>query len=356
MRFMLDDDAGGGGPLSGFGGLPKFDTSQISLNSDDSLFNPVDPGVKGNPPSLPGSGAAPSAGDYSSVGGMDFNSALRAFANDPSISQNAQTTQLWGSQGIPMQYLTTSDGKSIARRTDLSGGGSPQPTPTPGPDPIDPGSVGPLPLDPPTNPITPTVVSDPVIGAESVRATGTGSGFDPAYAENLAVFGAGGFNRSGGTLNVDPFATNPFEGFGAPVGGGNAPVYGGPQTLLESAMAASAATPPPAPAPEPAAAAPPPDPNQSYIDAIGGMDSRSALAAYANDPSISPDAQTTQLWGNMGIPMTYIRTSDGQYLARRTDLPAGGAQSAPLSAFQGGNGFFGGGGGDGGGIERMFEM
>jgi hypothetical protein len=284
-------------PLSGFGGTPKFSPRQVNLdNAPDS------PGPE--PPT------APPALDGFTGGEITFN------PTDPGVKGNPA--------GFPGGF--------------------------PGGDPVSPTFDGSPAFSPVTDP-------PPDFGAESVRASNT-AGFDPAYAQNLAVFGAGNFVRPGGSLNVDPFAASPFEGYGTPVGGGNSPLFGGPQTLLEDAMSKTTAA-PPAPAP-PAAEPAAPDPNQSYIDAVGAMDAQSALRAFAGDPRISPNAQTTQLWESQGIPLIYLRTADGYTLALRADSPAGGAAGpTPLSGFNGGdfNGFGGGGGGyDGGGLNRMLEM
>jgi hypothetical protein len=81
---------------------------------------------------------------------------------------------------------------------------------------------------PPQQPIGPSNL----LGAESVRATGAGP-FDSAYRQDLATFAGGLFNRPGGNLSFNP--TSP-EGFGQPVGGGNAPLTGMPNTLLQNAL------------------------------------------------------------------------------------------------------------------------
>ena len=71
------------------------------------------------------------------------------------------------------------------------------------------------------------------VGAQSVTATGLGP-FDPAYRQNLATFAGGQFARPGGSLQFNP--TGLGQGFGAPTGGGNAPLPGMPNTLLGQAQ------------------------------------------------------------------------------------------------------------------------
>lgn len=100
---------------------------------------------------------------------------------------------------------------------------------------------------------------------------------DVFWRQNLATFGAGDFTPIG----TDPSQSgdqspwgiffNPlenrtgvdlFNGMGAPVGGGNAPLFGSPQTWLDAALAAQTA-----PAPEvPAAAAPAPTDTTATTD------------------------------------------------------------------------------------------
>ena len=72
-----------------------------------------------------------------------------------------------------------------------------------------------------------------VVGPETVRATGGGSG-DAQWRQNLATFSGGQFARPGGSLNFNPLSNNPFGG--APTGGGNAPQMGMPSTLLQMAL------------------------------------------------------------------------------------------------------------------------
>lgn len=71
------------------------------------------------------------------------------------------------------------------------------------------------------------------VGPESVRATGTGPG-DASWRQNLATFSGGQFQRPGGFLGFDPTSAQPFGG--APTGGGTAPVFGMPSTLLSMAL------------------------------------------------------------------------------------------------------------------------
>lgn len=72
-----------------------------------------------------------------------------------------------------------------------------------------------------------------VLGAESIRATGTGP-FDSAYRQNLATYAGGQFSRPGGSLNFNP--TDPSTFPGNPTGGGNAPVAGMPTSLMDMAL------------------------------------------------------------------------------------------------------------------------
>lgn len=70
------------------------------------------------------------------------------------------------------------------------------------------------------------------LAPEAVRATGTGP-FDAAYRQNLATYAGGQFQRPGGVLGFNPTGT---DLFGAPTGGGTAPVPGMGTGLLESAL------------------------------------------------------------------------------------------------------------------------
>ena len=69
--------------------------------------------------------------------------------------------------------------------------------------------------------------------AESVRATGTGP-FDSAYRQNLATYAGGQFSRPGGSMSFNPTDLSTFPG--NPTGGGNAPVTGMPNTLMDMAL------------------------------------------------------------------------------------------------------------------------
>lgn len=71
------------------------------------------------------------------------------------------------------------------------------------------------------------------LGPESVRATGTGP-FDQAYRQDLATYAGGLFGRPGGNLSFNPTSNQPFGG--AQVGGGNAPLFGMPNTMLGNAL------------------------------------------------------------------------------------------------------------------------
>lgn len=71
------------------------------------------------------------------------------------------------------------------------------------------------------------------VGPESVRASGSGPG-DATWRQNLATFSGGQFQRPGGFLSFDPTSAQPFGG--APTGGGTAPLFGLPSTLLSMAL------------------------------------------------------------------------------------------------------------------------
>lgn len=79
----------------------------------------------------------------------------------------------------------------------------------------------------------PSAPNSATVGPESVRATGTGP-FDPAYRQDLATYAGGLFGRPGGNLSFNPTSNQPFGG--AQVGGGNAPIFGMPNTLLQNAF------------------------------------------------------------------------------------------------------------------------
>lgn len=85
------------------------------------------------------------------------------------------------------------------------------------------------------------------LGAQGILATGSGPG-GAAYGQNLANYSGGQFMRPQGGLQFNPFQIGQTQ-FGAPTGGGNAPSYGIPQTLLGQAQGGQpfAPTPPPAP-------------------------------------------------------------------------------------------------------------
>jgi hypothetical protein len=76
--------------------------------------------------------------------------------------------------------------------------------------------------------------SQPVqtLGAEAVRATGTGP-YDNAYRQNLASYAGGFSQRPGGMLGFNPTGNI----MGSPTGGGTAPVQGGMPDLLSNALA-----------------------------------------------------------------------------------------------------------------------
>lgn len=70
------------------------------------------------------------------------------------------------------------------------------------------------------------------LGASPVRATGSGP-FDPSYRQNLSTYAMGQFAPPQQGWNINP--TNPGN-VGMATGGGNAPVYGMPQSLLGQAQ------------------------------------------------------------------------------------------------------------------------
>lgn len=77
------------------------------------------------------------------------------------------------------------------------------------------------------------------IGNAAVRAgqQTTPRQFDQSYAQNLSTFAGGQLQPpSNGQLSFNPFSNNAFQGTGLPSGGGNAPLYGQPQSLLQTAM------------------------------------------------------------------------------------------------------------------------
>lgn len=110
--------------------------------------------------------------------------------------------------GGPKPYLPTNQ----APRTD---GGNPQPLGDPNPFP---GGIK---------------LSSPVLGSESVRASGKGP-FDSAYRQNLATYSGGQFMRPGGSMSFNPTDASTFPG--NPTGGGNAPLPGLPDSLISTAI------------------------------------------------------------------------------------------------------------------------
>jgi hypothetical protein len=73
-----------------------------------------------------------------------------------------------------------------------------------------------------------------VVGSQAVRATGQGP-YDPAYRQNLATYAGGLFARPNGNLSFNP--TGNLQDMGNQAsGGGNAPVQGTPQGLLDQAL------------------------------------------------------------------------------------------------------------------------
>jgi len=96
---------------------------------------------------------------------------------------------------------------------------------------------------PPQQPAAPPTST--TVGPSAVRATGSGP-FDSAYRQNLATYAGGQFAAPSGGLSFNPTDTNTFPG--QPTGGGNAPVTGMPNTLLDEALGGQSFswTPPPA--------------------------------------------------------------------------------------------------------------
>jgi hypothetical protein len=73
----------------------------------------------------------------------------------------------------------------------------------------------------------------PIVGSEAVRASGSGP-YDNAYRQNLATYAGGQFQRPNGLLSFNPTDPNSFPG--NPVGGGNAPTTGTPNSLTGLAI------------------------------------------------------------------------------------------------------------------------
>jgi hypothetical protein len=104
-----------------------------------------------------------------------------------------------------------------------------------------------------------------VMGPQTVQSTGAGP-FDAAYRQNLAVQAGGQWARPGGSLSFNP--TGPLN-FGAQSGGGNAPTFGLPPTLLSIMGPTPSAPAQPKASPAPAQ---PTGPSQSSVDAwLQGM-------------------------------------------------------------------------------------
>lgn len=106
----------------------------------------------------------------------------------------------------------------------------------PKPQPISAGtfsSSGPAAPSAPVSPAPPPAPPGNVLGAESIRATGTGP-FDAQYRQNLATYAGGQFSRPGGSMSFNP--TDPSTFPGQPTGAGTAPVIGMPQSLLDVAL------------------------------------------------------------------------------------------------------------------------
>jgi hypothetical protein len=110
-----------------------------------------------------------------------------------------------------------------------------------------------------------------VLGAEAVRATGTGP-YDAAYRQNLATYAGGQFVRPagpgflGGNTSGSVLSFNPTGGlFGNPTGGGNAPVLGMPNSLIGQALSGNPFSFTPLPPPPP----PPPSDDSQWTNPLG---------------------------------------------------------------------------------------
>lgn len=84
--------------------------------------------------------------------------------------------------------------------------------------------------------IKPPTPNSYTVGSTAVRASG--GIFDPSYNQALAGYGAsaGGLapQRGSNLLSFNPTSSDPFAGFGQPVGGGTAPLSGLPNTWLQN--------------------------------------------------------------------------------------------------------------------------
>lgn len=137
------------------------------------------------------------------------------------------------------------------RRVGLTPPGSAPSSPTPSSstslpsEPIPPpqgpgGSVVPRRVEGPSGPVTgrgvDVSVPNPYINAGLVRATGKqATGPNAAWAQNLASYAGGNYERQGGSLNINPFGVSPFSS-GVSSGLGTAPIMGTPNTLLNIAL------------------------------------------------------------------------------------------------------------------------
>lgn len=72
-----------------------------------------------------------------------------------------------------------------------------------------------------------------ILNAQAVRSTGSGP-YDAAYRQNLATYAGGQFSRPGGIMSFNPTDLSTFPG--NPVGGGNAPLPGLPDSLISQAL------------------------------------------------------------------------------------------------------------------------
>lgn len=94
-----------------------------------------------------------------------------------------------------------------------------------------------------------------VLGPQAIRPSGSSSGFDPQYLQNLATAIGGLFSRPSGNLSFNPLGN--LGEISPSTGGGTAPVPGLPSTMLQDALQGLAFMfNPPSSAPTPVAANP----------------------------------------------------------------------------------------------------
>jgi hypothetical protein len=121
-----------------------------------------------------------------------------------------------------------------------------------------------------------------------------GGGFDSSYLQNLATSSGGNFMRpQGGALNFNPLGNlNDIQS--NPLGGGNAPLFGLPQTLQQNAQA-NAPTPP-----SPSVTPPPPTP--ASLPALG----------MPGTPVPNAPANSGLQFGPTGVPLAGANSALGQ--------------------------------------------